>query len=98
MSCYRGGAAGFIYLVMTNTSPEENSEKVGNGTIKLVTQGKIILDIVIKLNAFAVKISSATIQERDSCLFGTPSDNCSFLWFLRSLLLLSTIGSFFFNC
>lgn len=36
---------GFIYLVITNTSPEENSREVANGTIKLVTQGKITLDI-----------------------------------------------------
>lgn len=85
---------GFICLVMTNTSPEENSREVANGTIKLVTQAKIILDISVKLHAFTAKISSTTTQERDSCLFGTRSDNSNLLWFLRSLLLFSTTGSF----
>lgn len=71
MSCARGeGPQGFIYFMMTNTSPEENSRETANGTIKLVIQGKIILDIFIKLNAFTAKISSATTQERDSCLSG----------------------------
>ena len=71
MSCARGeGQQGFIYFVMTNTSPGENSREAVNGTIKLVIRGKIILDIFIKLNAFTAKISSATIQEHDSCLPG----------------------------
>lgn len=46
---YRGGAAGLIYLMMTNTSPEESSRKSSNGTIKLVTKGTIFLDILITL-------------------------------------------------
>lgn len=56
MSCARGeGNQGFIYYVMTNSSPEENSREAANGTIKLVIQGEVILDIFIKLNDFIAK-------------------------------------------
>lgn len=70
MSCAGEGQRGFIYFVMTNTSPQENSREAANGTIKLVIQGNIILNIFIKVNAFTAKISFATTQEHDSCLSG----------------------------
>lgn len=51
---------GFIYLMMTNTSSEESFREAANGVIKLVSQGTIFLDILIKFNAFTAKVSSAT--------------------------------------
>lgn len=67
---YRGGAAGFIYFMMTNTSPEESSRKSSNGTIKLITKGTMFLDILIKLTTFAAKIPSAATQGCGSSLSG----------------------------
>ena len=61
---------GFIYLMMTNTSPEESSRTSTNGTIKLVTKGTMVLDILIKLTAFPAKIPSAATQGRGCSLPG----------------------------
>ena len=61
---------GFFNLIMTNTSPEESSREAANGTIKLVTQGTIFWDILIKLTAFTAKIASAATQGRGSRLSG----------------------------
>ena len=61
---------GFIYLMMTNTSPEKRSRKSTNGTIKLVTKGTVVLDILIKLTVFTAKIPSAATQGCGSSLPG----------------------------
>ena len=61
---------GFIYLMMTNTSPEKSSRKSTNGTIKLVTKGTVVLDILIKLTVFTAKIPSAATQGCGSSLPG----------------------------
>lgn len=47
----RGGAAG-LYLMVTNTSPEESSREAANGTIKLITCGTVFLDVFHKTHCF----------------------------------------------
>lgn len=58
MDTNKGCQSHEMIFVVTNICPEENDRKAANGTIKLVTQVTIVLDILIELTAFIARISS----------------------------------------